>query len=383
MSFIINTQFISKLIISNQIRNTISKKSCNVENMFLSRFKRYFLFAAIILSFVLIFINEFFIYSLYRLSWSSIRCKKVDCTKILLVSDPQILGETFDTNIYSGIAIVDSDKYLKETFDRAYAFAKPDVICFLGDLMDEGSVAADDAYQRYLRRFNSIFKTSANVKHFYIPGDNDIGGERHDYVTVFKRKRFNKSFNETNSISIGKRLRILNINLLTHIYPDLNVTDTSSSKLLNIVATHISVLSYPGITMKTIMDQFKPNIIFSGHSHLSAVVTYPPQNIQNLVDNRIVNVEMNNLNVVEIVVPTSSYRMGVTNIGYGYAVIDDDVMQYTVLWSPDRFKCLWLYVIWLGVLFLMPLMWLIYRNCSIFHRRVTYRLRLMIATDKF
>lgn len=77
-----------------------------------------------------------------------------------------------------------------------------------------------------------------------------------------------------------------------------------------------------------IMDQFKPNIIFSGHSHLSRIITYPPQNIENLVDNRVVNVKLNNLNVAEnyrnfteIVVPTSSYRMGVPNIGYGYAVI--------------------------------------------------------------
>lgn len=86
------------------------------------------------------------------------------------MSDPQILGETFDTNFYSGIAIHDSDQFLKKTFARAYAFAKPDVIFFLGDLMDEGSVALEDAYQRYLRRFNSIFKSSTNVKKFYIPG---------------------------------------------------------------------------------------------------------------------------------------------------------------------------------------------------------------------
>lgn len=76
------------------------------------------------------------------------------------------------------------------------------------------------------------------------------------------------------------------------------------------------------------MDQFKPNIIFSGHSHLSRVITYPPQDIVALVDNSVVKVKLNNFNVAEhhrnfteIVVPSSSYRMGVEDIGYGYAVI--------------------------------------------------------------
>lgn len=177
-----------------------------------------------------------------------------NCTKILFVSDPQILGETFDTNFYSDIANHDSDQFLKKTFARAYAYAKPNVVCFLGDLMDEGSVAADEPYQRYLHRFNNIFKTSATVKKFYIPGDNDIGGESNDYVNAFKKNRFRKGFNETNTLIVNNRLRLFNINLLTHIYPEFNETDTSH-KLLNIILSHLSVLSYPGLTMKTVSSK--------------------------------------------------------------------------------------------------------------------------------
>lgn len=76
------------------------------------------------------------------------------------------------------------------------------------------------------------------------------------------------------------------------------------------------------------MDDFKPNIIFSAHMHLSRIYSYPPQNIENLVDNRVVTVDFNNnenneehRRFVEIMIPTSSYRMGVANIGYGFAVI--------------------------------------------------------------
>lgn len=170
-----------------------------------------------------------------------------------------MLGETFDTNIYSGIANYDSDQFLRKTFARAYAYAKPDVICFLGDLLDEGSVAADDQYQRYLNRFRNVFKTSASVKKFHIPGDNDIGGEGGDYATAFKMQRFRRSFNETSMLLVNNRLRLLNINLLTHIYPDLNETYASKQKLLNIVLTHLSVLSYPGLTMKTVCHRSKFN----------------------------------------------------------------------------------------------------------------------------
>lgn len=35
--------------------------------------------------------------------------------------------------------------------------AAPDVICFLGDLMDEGSVANDDQFAAYFTRFVNIF----------------------------------------------------------------------------------------------------------------------------------------------------------------------------------------------------------------------------------
>lgn len=180
------------------------------------------------------------------------------------MSDPQLLGETFNIH-FSGLAIYDSDKFLEKTFAQALAYTKPDVICFLGDLMDEGSIATDDAYQRYLRRFNDIFKTSASVQKMHIPGDNDIGGEKTDYVTAFKTKRFRNGFNETSSILINNRIRLLNINVLTHIYPELNETNITlpSNKLLNIVLTHISILSYPGLTMKTVRQyQFTRGAFF-------------------------------------------------------------------------------------------------------------------------
>lgn len=118
------------------------------------------------------------------------------------MSDPQLLGETFDTNIYSGIANHDSDQYLRRTFARAYAYAKPDVICFLGDLLDEGSVAADEPYKRYLNRFKNVFKTSASVTKFYIPGGMYSGDTESVLQILFTSVEWLKHCLQTSFLSI-------------------------------------------------------------------------------------------------------------------------------------------------------------------------------------
>lgn len=61
--------------------------------------------------------------------------------------------------------------------------------------------------------------------------------------------------------------------------------------------------------------------------HLSRVITYPPQEVENLFGNQIVKVDLRGQHAgeykkfTEIMIPTSSYRMGVNSIGYGFAVI--------------------------------------------------------------
>ena len=39
---------------------------------------------------------------------------------------------------------------------------KPDVVIFLGDLMNEGSVCSDEEYEIYKERFDSIFNSSTH-----------------------------------------------------------------------------------------------------------------------------------------------------------------------------------------------------------------------------
>lgn len=54
-----------------------------------------------------------------------------DCLRVLLIADPQILGEDHETLI----ARFDSDRHLLKTFDQAVSHVQPDVAIFLGDLM--------------------------------------------------------------------------------------------------------------------------------------------------------------------------------------------------------------------------------------------------------
>lgn len=63
--------------------------------------------------------------------------------------------------------------------------------------------------------------------------------------------------------------------------------------------------------------------------HLSRLITYPPFEKQYLEDRQIVKYELRKYEHgferkrVEIMIPTCSYRMGVSNIGYGYAIIGE------------------------------------------------------------
>lgn len=57
----------------------------------------------------------------------------------------------------------------RNTFRLAVSHVLPHVIVFMGDLMDEGSVAKNEEFQRYVNRFKNIF---------YVP-NNDVTVSRY------------------------------------------------------------------------------------------------------------------------------------------------------------------------------------------------------------
>lgn len=111
---------------------------------------------------------EFYSYLRNTQSWLEPKCNnKEDCTRILLVADPQIIGNRKELLHYiTPFSIFDSDLYLKKTYSWAIKFAQPDIAVFLGDLMDEGSIATDREFFSYVRRIFNIFakQSTATVK---------------------------------------------------------------------------------------------------------------------------------------------------------------------------------------------------------------------------
>ncbi|XP_062551378.1 uncharacterized protein LOC134216527 isoform X2 [Armigeres subalbatus] len=279
------------------------------------------------------------------------------CLKILLVADPQILGNTFDKKIYWPLANFDSDWHLSKTYRKAVQHTTPDVICFLGDLMDEGSVATAVQYDEYYARFANIFtQPRADTLMIYIPGDNDIGGEG-QLVTQENVQRFRQYFSEKPNWELIDTATFINVNRFTGFMPSTEKTNHDQHSF-TVLLSHMSLLKNIGTFSERAIQTFHPHVIFSAHDHLSKYALVHRNNLFQEVNHIDLNTdrhkrqEISSFNLVdlryrqellEIMVPTCSYRMGVMKIGYGYAVLDGDELKYTVLWSSQRFYQLAVY----------------------------------------
>lgn len=117
-------------------------------------FSEYIYYLLVFLFTTTIIYNEWFVYSLYARNWPTLFCgNEKFCKKVLLVADPQLLGEERENLL----ARWDSDRYLFNTYGRALQHVDPDNVVFMGDLMDEGSLADQNTFERYLHRFSKIF----------------------------------------------------------------------------------------------------------------------------------------------------------------------------------------------------------------------------------
>ncbi|KAJ7163630.1 Metallo-dependent phosphatase-like protein [Mycena crocata] len=106
------------------------------------------------------------------------RPQKSRPTHVLIVADPQIL----DHRSYPGrapflsfISQVLVDLNLRKSW-RAALRTRPDIVVFLGDMMDGGRFSmSDDEYEAYFRRFKSIFPLDVSIPQYFIPGNHDTG----------------------------------------------------------------------------------------------------------------------------------------------------------------------------------------------------------------
>jgi len=278
--------------------------------------------------------------------------------RLLLVADPQLPGYwNQPSSVLGSLSRHDSDSYISRTYNQALHYAKPDIVVFLGDLIDEGSVAGEQEFKDYVKRFYRIFDIKNNhdtIHHIFVPGDNDIGGEGWDRVTPEKVERFEWAFHAPiEDEEIFKFITFDRANIMPGAKSQLKHAESqhrggSYKQTLKVLLSHIPMTDIPTGHGDGIIQKFKPNIIFSGHEHKSVFVRNGQQQIfanqKGFVNLNI----MDATTLKEIIVPSCNYKLG--NTGYGTAIINQNGdMFYAVLWLPPRYKVLCLYLLLIPV----------------------------------
>ncbi|CAB3381649.1 Hypothetical predicted protein [Cloeon dipterum] len=311
----------------------------------LHRRKKKLFFGFIFISLISV---EFFTYFLQTLSWMRVECADQtadeECVKLLFVADPQLIGEEHENAARYIGSIWDSDRYIKRTFSYAMGHVRPDAVIFLGDLLDEGSTASEDEFERYVGRFKWVFPES-DVPFIILPGDNDIGGEG-DPITHQKIRHFDQYFGQPDVVRV-KGIVFYKVNRMRYHFPK-NKLPLSENET-KILLSHLPLLTHPSPFIDHLIEKFEPNLIFSGHEHtavhLSIVQGQRLGRTEVLIDP--IELELDQFQVInEIMVPTCSYRMGTTEIGFAAAAINLKTQRATVyvLPLPDRFRQLFFYV---------------------------------------
>jgi ethanolamine phosphate phosphodiesterase len=191
-----------------------------------------------------------------------------------------------------------------------------------------------------------------------------IGGEASEMVKPSKVKRFNNYFEEKNEWKLSHKLNIYHINRITHELPMLTDEDVlqieENSGYIRIFISHFSIILTPGAYSYKAIERFRPHVIFSGHFHKSNQVTTELKKLRYATTLPLIH-SMNydlraieaNQEVLEIQVPSCSYRMGEEKIGFGQAVIENGYLHYTPLFIPNRFSQLKLYLVFIFVLLIV------------------------------
>lgn len=235
---------------------------------------------------------------------------------IAIIADPQII----DDYSYPGrngflklVTRVVTDRYVARNFRLLHRRLRPDMIVFLGDLMDGGrEIENDEAWKLEYQRYRRIFPLTPSVVQIEsVPGNHDVGCA--NSIIPHAYERFEEHFGKGNKIHpyAGFNLVTLDSNAL------MNTADPSVQKpareLLNyltenrkdfdptIILSHIPLYRPEGSTCgarressrtlsrtqgyqyiteidqalsNEILENIQPKYIFSGDDHDSCVFTH-------------------------------------------------------------------------------------------------------------
>ncbi|XP_073942266.1 metallophosphoesterase [Choristoneura fumiferana] len=317
--------------------------------------------------------SEKFVYLIQAHYWQDLECQSNDstCTKILFVADPQIQGDLAVPPPLNYLFNWDSDRYLSLTFASVISHFRPDVLVYLGDLMDEGSISTTHQFYKYVKRLSDIFDVHYPVAQVWIPGDNDIGGEN-EAIKYDKIELFNAAFNQPDIVKF-RNISFYKVNAITLQYPELPEDEDNNFKM---VVSHYPLMIRRAFTKK-LNNLIHPNIYFCAHDHESKYTIQTKAFGINYVhptpfyEDKVLEIFFDNDDYYEVYVPTCSYRMGTSNIGYGAGILDNNNqrMRYTVFWSPGRFPYLFFYLGMLVFLIMYGLAWCMAKACCTYYHK--------------
>lgn len=153
----------------------------------------------VFLIFLLIFYCEFLHYYFVLLlcKWPTLPHQQAEGTiggmksaplKAMILADTHILGSRHG----HWLDRVRREWMMERSFKATMTIYNPQVIFFLGDLLDEGKWCSNEEFRYHVKRFRKMFEVPSGTEVYVVDGNHDIGF--HYMISDFNRKRFSKAF---------------------------------------------------------------------------------------------------------------------------------------------------------------------------------------------
>lgn len=228
--------------------------------------------------------------------------------RILFIADTHIMGPIKSARIDK----LRREWQMKQAFSISNSIYKPDVIVYMGDILDEGSFTRDDLFNQASDDFERIFKHDrANQQRVFIVGNHDAGFHNQIKLFPYTLQRFVTRYRATTTVDLVDAqklgaIKMVAINSMSFYNDTCNICSKSISdtnlvakelerqSIRPILLTHIplyrhndSLCEYPrSLTEKVakpnvegqdvlhaqasefILNKLKPRLVISGHTHM-------------------------------------------------------------------------------------------------------------------
>ncbi|KAI8322897.1 Metallo-dependent phosphatase [Martensiomyces pterosporus] len=268
---------------------------------------------------VTLFIGEIYLYYWHISSckWPSKANDGVEPVHVAIVADPQIVDHYSygQTGLLLRTVEFFTDIYMRKSYIFLQAIRRPDIVIFLGDLMDGGREWDDDVWLDEYARYKSIFanRSPRSMRVYDMAGNHDYGIG--NTVVGHALDRFHEYIGPTNQVIEVADHQIVLLDTLTLEHDSASVNyssrqlverlanDTSSTLTPRILFSHVPLWRPDGTycgprrqsrdkfllnrrgyqfrdqlfenTTKWLLESIRPAAVFSGDDHDTCTVEHP------------------------------------------------------------------------------------------------------------